>query len=80
MRKILKTSDPALFSLARMLPNRERIMHFMLDVQITSPEGETTAEPRTLMVRAEDEARARAALATLADHLLPPGEKDGEGK
>ncbi len=72
MKKILTTADPALFSLARLLLNRARIKHFMLDVQITSPEGETRAEPRTLMVRAEDEARARAVLAELSEFLLPP--------
>lgn len=80
MKKILKTSDPEVFALARMLLNRECIMHFMLDVQVTSPEGETTAEPRTLMVRAEDEARARAALAPLSEYLLPLDEEAGQEK
>ena len=76
MRKILKTSDPALFSLARASLNRERIMHFMLDVRIASPEGEVDEKPRTLMVRAEDEARARRALRQLSDVLLPEGYED----
>lgn len=76
MKKILKTSDPALFSLARALLNRERIMHFMLDVRITSPEGEMDEKPRTLMVRAEDEARARKALRQLSDFLLPEDHED----
>ena len=71
MKVILKTTDPVLLSYARHLLKEAGIEHFVFDENMAFTEGNIGAFPRRLMVRAEDEARARTALADLAEHLLP---------
>ena len=72
MKAILKTTDPVLLSYARHLLEEAGIAHFVFDENMAFTEGNISAFPRRLMVRAQDEPRARAALAELAEHLLPP--------
>ena len=73
MRVILKTTDPVLLSYARHLLEEAGVPHFVFDENMAFTEGNIGAFPRRLMVRKEDEPRARAALAELEDHLQPPG-------
>ncbi len=72
MKAILKTTDPVLLSYARHLLEEAGVPHFVFDENMAFTEGNIGAFPRRLMVRAEDEARARLALAELAGHLHPP--------
>ena len=72
MKVILKTTDPVLLSYARHLLDEAGVPHFVFDENIAFTEGNISAFPRRLMVREEDEARARMALLELAEHLLPP--------
>ena len=71
MKAILKTTDLVLLSYARHLLSEAGVPHMVFDEHIAFTEGNIGAFPRRLMVREEDEARARAILAELDDHLLP---------
>jgi len=74
MKAILKTTDPVLLSYARHLLEEAGITHFVFDENMAFTEGSIGAFPRRLMVREQDEARARTALAELTAHLLPPAD------
>ena len=71
MKAILKTTDPVLLSYARHLLEEAGVPHFVFDENMAFTEGGIGAFPRRLMVREEDVAKARAALAELAGHLSP---------
>ena len=72
MKAILKTTDPVLLSYARHLLEEAGVPHFVFDENMAFTEGNIGAFPRRLMVREEDESRARLALAELAGHLHAP--------
>lgn len=74
MKVILKTNDPVVLSFACHLLAEADIAHEVFDANISLVEGNIGVFPRRLMVRAEDEARARAALAPVAEYLLPGDE------
>ena len=72
MKAILKTNDAVVMSYACHLLAEAGIRHEVFDANISFTEGNIGVFPRRLMVREEDEARARATLAPLAAYLLPP--------
>lgn len=71
MHTLLKTTDPVLLSYACHLLEEAGIAHEVFDANISAVEGSIGVFPRRLMVRAQDAARARQALAPIAEHLLP---------
>ena len=74
MKAILKTTDTVLLGYACHLLADAGIAHEVFDANISAVEGSIGAFPRRLMVRADDEACARAALAPISEHLLPDEE------
>ena len=74
MKTILKTTDTVLLSYACHLLAEAGIAHEVFDANISAVEGSIGAFPRRLMVPDEAVAAARAALAPIGEHLLPPEE------
>ncbi len=72
MREILKTNDPVVLSFARHLLAGAGIEAVLFDGHASSVEGSIGAIPRRLMVRCQDEAAARRALAEIGEYLTEP--------
>lgn len=67
MEEVLRTNDPVKLSYAEHLLTEAGIEYFVADRHISAVEGNIGAFPRRLMVKADQKARADAALAELRE-------------